>query len=298
MRAEPFVAIKPPFAVLKARNGLDRADVGAAGALGHELGAFPERGEVSGQHFRQQVILQLPVCELADQMDRGVGHADRAHQAEFALHEQILHRVFGNSGQRPIEAERAGAMAHGVELEIAEGDVLHFAIGGVIVDPVLVAAGAVTRVQQRRILVGDRCELIESPARERAQAIEMRFHGAKIPFSEINRQQIAKGAITCIKIEPSAIGRDRRGAAIGSLGPVLVAGKRVHGRPPCKLPIRAVSLSAAIIPSSLADGKKFAPQTCIIGHGSQYRAALECDASRSQSPAFRGPGAGQRSLVA
>ena len=45
MRAEPFVAVQPPGAVLVARRGFDRADVGAAGVLGHELRALPHRGE-------------------------------------------------------------------------------------------------------------------------------------------------------------------------------------------------------------------------------------------------------------
>ena len=42
MRAEPFVAIEPPHAVFVAGDGFDRADIGAAGALGHELRALPQ----------------------------------------------------------------------------------------------------------------------------------------------------------------------------------------------------------------------------------------------------------------
>jgi hypothetical protein len=45
-------------------------------------------------------------------MDRGVRDADRAHQAEFGLHEQVLQSVFGDRGQRAVHAERAGAMGH------------------------------------------------------------------------------------------------------------------------------------------------------------------------------------------
>jgi hypothetical protein len=62
-------------------------------------------------------------------MDRGVGYADRTHRPELGLHEQILQRIFGHRGQRSIHPKRAGAMAHGVKLEIAERDFLHFAVG-------------------------------------------------------------------------------------------------------------------------------------------------------------------------
>ena len=48
VRAEPFLAVEPPHAVLLARHRLDRADVGAAGLLGHELRALPLHRRVSG----------------------------------------------------------------------------------------------------------------------------------------------------------------------------------------------------------------------------------------------------------
>ena len=121
-------------------------------------------------------------------MDRGVGDADRAHQPELGLHEQILQRVFGDRRQRTVHAERAGAMAHGMELEIAEGDLFHLAIGGMIVDPVLVAAEAVARMQHRRMLVGDAGQLVEPAAGELAEPIEMRFQLAKIICCQIKRQ--------------------------------------------------------------------------------------------------------------
>jgi len=47
MRAEPFVAGEPPLAVLMPRHRFDRADIGAAGALGHELRALPHRGDIA-----------------------------------------------------------------------------------------------------------------------------------------------------------------------------------------------------------------------------------------------------------
>jgi hypothetical protein len=129
MRAKPFVAIEPPHPVFAVRRGFDRADVGAAGPLRHELGAFPLRRSIGRQHLRQQIILELGAGELAYEMDRSVGHADRTHQSELGLHEQILQRVFGDGGQRAIHIQRAGAVAHGVKLEVAERDGFHFAVG-------------------------------------------------------------------------------------------------------------------------------------------------------------------------
>jgi len=104
MRAEPFVASEPPFAVLLACDRFNGADVGAAGALGHELRALPHRGDIARKHFRQQIFLKFCIRELADQMDRGIGDADRTHQAELGLHEQILQRVFGDRRQRTVHA--------------------------------------------------------------------------------------------------------------------------------------------------------------------------------------------------
>jgi len=162
---------------------------------------------------------------------RGVGDADRAHQAELGLHEQILQRVFGDRRQRTIHAERAGAMAHGVELEIAKGDLLHFAIGAVIVDPVLVAAEAVARMEHWRMLVGDAGEFIEPAAGQGAEPIEMRLEFCEIARREIERQQVAQAAVDRIEILARAIRSDTGGGAIGGIGERCLACKRVHGGP-------------------------------------------------------------------
>ena len=66
-------------------------------------------------------------------------------------------------------------MAHGVELEVAEGDPLHLAIGRMILDPVLVAAEPVARMQHRRMPVGDAGELVEPAAGKQPEALEMRL---------------------------------------------------------------------------------------------------------------------------
>ena len=79
-------------------------------------------------------------------------------------------------------------MAHGVELEIAEGDVFHLAISAVIVDPVLVAAEPVARMEHRRMLVGDAGELVEPAAGQCAEPIEMRLELGEIAARQIDRQ--------------------------------------------------------------------------------------------------------------
>jgi hypothetical protein len=39
--------MEPPLAVLAARDRFNSPDVGAAGALGHELRALPHRGDIA-----------------------------------------------------------------------------------------------------------------------------------------------------------------------------------------------------------------------------------------------------------
>ena len=167
-------------------------------------------------------------------MDRRVGDADRAHQAELGLHEQILEHVFGDRRQRLLEAEHAAAMAHGVELEIRECNLLHLAVGRVVLDPVLVAALAIARMQHRRMLVGDRRKLVETPTGQSPQPLELRREaGARIGV-EIHRQQLAQARIDAEEIHPAAVGRDelrggRPGRRLGFLRRQRGCGDGHHG---------------------------------------------------------------------
>ena len=217
VRAEPFLAVQPPDAVLVAGDGLDRADIGPAGLLGHELRAFPQRGKVGRQHLGQQVILQRVAAELADQVDRGVGDADRAHQAELALHEQVLEGVFGDRRQRAVHAQHAAAMGHGVELEVAERDLLHLAIGGVVFDPVLVAAEAVARMQDGRVAVGDARQFVQPAAGELAEALVVRRQPVEHVRRQIDRQQVAQSRIGGEEIHAGTVGGDPVRAGAGGV---------------------------------------------------------------------------------
>ena len=147
-------------------------------------------------------------------MNGGVGDADGTHQSELRLHEKVLQGVFGDGRQWLARPKRAAAMTHGVKLKVAEGNALHFAIGGVIVDPVLVAAEPVACVQHRRVLVGGSGELVQPATGELAEAIEVRVEPPKIIRLKVDLQQIAQPAIGRIEVLSRAIRCDMTGAAI------------------------------------------------------------------------------------
>jgi len=77
-----------------------------------------------------------------------------------------------------------------------------------VIDPVLVAAEAVARMQHRRMLVGDPCELVEPAARKGAEPIEMRLQPPEIVRFQIKRQQVAQAPIDGVEILARAIRRD------------------------------------------------------------------------------------------
>src|SRR3982074_786718 len=143
--------------------------------------------------------------------------------------------MFGDSRERAIHAAGAGAMAHGMELEITKRDFLHFAVGRMVVDPVLVAAKTIPRMQHRRMLVGDPRQFIQPAARQLAETLEMRLEPAKIIPRPIQREQIAQAAIHGIEILTRAIRCDVISAAAQLLHFNLVERfarwKRVHGCP-------------------------------------------------------------------
>jgi len=103
-----------------------------------------------------------------------------------------------------------------VKPKIAEGDLLHLAIGGVIVDKILVAAKTVARVQDGRMPVGDPRQFIEPAAGERPEPVEMRFQAAEVLRRQVVRQQIAQAAIDGVEILSRTIRRDVIGAAAHS----------------------------------------------------------------------------------
>jgi hypothetical protein len=83
-----------------------------------------------------------------------------------------------------------------------------------VVNPVLVAAEAVARVQDRRVPVGHPGQFIEPAARQNTQAIKMRFQPTKIVRIKIKPDKIAQAAVDCVEILAGAIWRDVIGAVI------------------------------------------------------------------------------------
>ena len=120
---------------------------------------------------------------------------------------------FATAGSGRLHAERAGAMTHGVELEIGECDLLHLAVGGMIIDPVLIAAEPIPRMQKRRMLVGNPCQFVQPAAGQHTQPIEMRFQPRKIIRFQVDPEQVAQARIDRVEILARAIARDVVGAA-------------------------------------------------------------------------------------
>ena len=214
MAAEPFLTVDFPALDAVGADadalglGLQRADVGAAGLLRHQLRALHHAGRVLAQQPVHQEVLQLGRGVRLHGEVRRVRHRDRAHQAEFALHEEIGEGVLHQRVCRLRQAEHAGAMAHRVQAEFLVGDLLHLAIGGVVVDPVLVAAEPVARLQHRRMLVGDHREFVEAAAGQLAQPLEMRRHLRAQAGLHVEPQQVLELPVDRIEVLPVDVGGD------------------------------------------------------------------------------------------
>ena len=104
-------------------------------------------------------------------------------------------------------------MAHGVKLEVAEGNALHLTIGGMIDDAVLVAAEAIACLQHRRMLIGDARQLVEPTAGELTQPREVRLEMRMRIGREIQLHQVSEASIQRMEIRPSALCGHRTGRA-------------------------------------------------------------------------------------
>jgi hypothetical protein len=178
---------------------------------GSDVGTLTTTAVAEGDHWQlhgekwfcsnadAKVVMLLARPEGAGPGTRGVGLflMPRTLDDGSPNHYRIV-RLKDKLGTRSMasgEIKLEGAMAHGVKLEISECDLFHVAIGRMVVDPVLVAAETIARVQHRRMLVGEASQFVEPAARHRAEAIEMLLQIAKIFRREIKRQQFAQAAI-------------------------------------------------------------------------------------------------------
>ena len=235
--AEPLVAVEPPFgsvgAVLQPGRQLDSAHVGAARLLRHELRAHADFAHVLAGHSRQETPANRLVAVFPDEKRRGIRGGDRAHQCEFRLHEQVLQDVFRRD-RRSVPAEHAGAPGHGMDAEIAETDPLHLPVGGMELDPVLVATEGVARMQHGPVPVRQPGQLVEAPAGDFAEAAEMRKHVFAQVVRQVERQQVLQAPVDVEEVHPVAIRRQRRagGGRVREGVPRKERGCRdIHGGP-------------------------------------------------------------------
>jgi hypothetical protein len=62
------------------------------------------------EHSRQELLFESVAAEGRDEMNRCIGDAHRAHEAELGLHEEILKGVLGDRRQRLRPTQDSAAM--------------------------------------------------------------------------------------------------------------------------------------------------------------------------------------------
>ncbi len=108
-------------------------------------------------------------------------------------------------------------MRHRMQPEFAETDSLHLAIRRMKLDPILVAAETIARVEHRRMLVGDFRKLVEPAPSELAELIEMRLHRGAQPRLHVKIEQVAQAAVDAVEVHAAAIRRNQFGGRRCSL---------------------------------------------------------------------------------
>ncbi len=186
--AEPFLAVEPPVVAFLHRRRRQRADVGAALLLGHELAALRQPAHVGLRQAVEIFRLQRLAAEFRKQLGATVGDIDRAAQPELGLVEQEREGVLCHHGIGLRPAHDALAQRHRVNAEFAEGGALQFAIGRMILDPLRVAPETVALVQHRHVAVGEPRAFVEMTAGERPEPVEMRLDMAKQRVGQMDAQ--------------------------------------------------------------------------------------------------------------
>ena len=109
-------------------------------------------------------------------------------------------------------------MRHRVDAELAEGDAFQLAIGGMIFDPLHVAAKAVALVQDRRVPVGQPRAVVEMVAGECAEPIQMRLRYAAHLLRQMDLQQVLQRLVGAEEVLTGGVGRDGVGGLSGGRG--------------------------------------------------------------------------------
>ncbi|CFW30401.1 Uncharacterised protein [Bordetella pertussis] len=212
---EPFLAIYLPCAPVEPGMGADPGEVGAAGALCHEMANFQQGTHILAEHAGH-ALLECVVGVTLDHADRRIVAIDGAQQAELRLREQVGQRVLDQWRRVARPAEHAGLVADRGHAELAERDPLHFPVCRVVVDAVDVAAVAVARRQRRRMLVRGVRQFVQRVAGQLAEPVEVRREMAQLFGIGAKRQQLAQRWIEAPEVLAPAVVRNRFGRVRGA----------------------------------------------------------------------------------
>ena len=209
-RAEPLLAVEPPIRPIEACFEFDVADVRAAGLFRHELRALEDRRHVLAVHAGQEARLGFLVAVALDQQGRRIRCRDRAHQAELGLGEEVLEGVLDDRRHFLRPAVDSSAPRHAMDAEVAVADLLHLAVGGVELDPVLVEAAGIARVQYRNVTVGGAGQIVEAIAGDLAQTREVRCHVRTHAIVHVELQQGLETLVDLVEVLAVAVARNPR----------------------------------------------------------------------------------------
>jgi hypothetical protein len=210
--AEPLLAVQAPVATVGHGAKFVGADVRAARLLRHELRALHQFGGIEGDHAPAVLLAQLLGAVAQHQHGRELGDGERAHQAELGLREEIMQRELDHRRDAGRPAEDRPVRC-GVQAELVEAHLLHLVVGGMMLDPLHVAAKAVAVVQHRRMLVGLIGPAIEIAAGQPAEPIEVRPEMHLLVGAEIKAEKIAQAGVCLEEIEFAAVAADMVGPA-------------------------------------------------------------------------------------
>ena len=106
-------------------------------------------------------------------------------------------------------------MAQRMDLEVLEADLFHLVIGGVVFQPVTVAAVAVALFELRRIAVDDARQAVEFATGRLAKLFQPGFEVGKQFGFGIDLQRSLEAGVNVVEIEVRAVRRDM--AVIGGV---------------------------------------------------------------------------------
>ncbi|MHC2475530.1 hypothetical protein ACVJF0_006507 [Bradyrhizobium elkanii] len=186
-----------------------RADIGAALLLGHELAALRQSAHVGLGQAVEIFRLQRLAAEIRQQLCTPVGDVDRAAHAEFGLVEQEGEGVLGHHRILVGPTHDALAERQGMDAELAERSLLDLAIGRMIFDVLHVAPELVALMQHRRMPVGKPRAFVEIASGQPAEAVEMRLDVAEQCVGQMQLQKIGQRRIGPVEIHSRRVGRQQ-----------------------------------------------------------------------------------------